>query len=49
MVVGRRSPYSLYFPELATFEAGESYNAKDAEGFIKLHGLRLKIWHQKGK
>jgi len=49
MVVGRRSPCSLYSSELATFEAGESYNAKDAEGFIKLHGLRLKIWHQKGK
>jgi argininosuccinate synthase len=49
MVSGRRSPCSLYSPELATFEAGEGFTSKDAEGFIKLHGLRLKTWHQKGK
>jgi argininosuccinate synthase len=42
-VVGRKSPVSLYRPELATFEAEEVYNQKDAEGFIKLNSLRLRI------
>lgn len=43
MVVGRKSPKSLYNPALATFEAEKIYNQKDAEGFIKLNALRLKI------
>ena len=43
MVVGRRAPRSLYRPELATFEAETIYNQKDAEGFIKLNALRLKL------
>lgn len=43
MVAGRKSPYSLYDPELATFEEDELYNQKDAEGFINLFGLPLKI------
>ncbi|WP_456432201.1 argininosuccinate synthase [Thermosulfuriphilus sp.] len=42
-VVGRRAPKSLYLPELATFEADRLYNQKDAEGFIRLQGLRLKV------
>jgi argininosuccinate synthase len=42
LVVGRKSPRSLYNPELATFEAEKVYNQKDAEGFIKLNALRLK-------
>jgi argininosuccinate synthase len=42
IVAGRKSPNSLYNPELATFEAEEVYNQKDAEGFIKLNALRLK-------
>lgn len=42
-VVGRKSPKSLYHPELATFEAEKVYNQKDAEGFIKLNALRLKV------
>ena len=42
-VVGRISPKSLYQPELATFEAEKVYNQRDAEGFIKLNALRLKI------
>ncbi|VAX34284.1 Argininosuccinate synthase [hydrothermal vent metagenome] len=41
-VAGRTSPVSLYSTELATFEAEEVYNQKDAEGFIKLNALRLK-------
>jgi argininosuccinate synthase len=43
IVVGRKSPKSLYRSDLATFEAEEVYNQKDAEGFIKLNALRLKI------
>ncbi len=43
MVVGRKAPRSLYRPELATFEAETIYNQKDAEGFIKLNALRLKL------
>ena len=43
MVVGRKSPVSLYHPDFATFEGDEVYNQKDAEGFIRLNGLRLKI------
>lgn len=41
--VGRRSPYSLYNPELATFGEDEVYNQADAEGFINLFGLPLKV------
>jgi len=41
--VGVRSPYSLYRQEFATFEADEVYNQKDAEGFINLFGLPLKV------
>jgi len=42
-VVGRKSSYSLYNPELATFEKEAVYNQKDAEGFIKINALRLKL------
>jgi argininosuccinate synthase len=42
-VAGRKSPLSLYMPELATFEAEEVYDQKDAEGFIRLNALRLKV------
>ena len=41
-VVGRKSPYSMYDQELATFESDQVYNQRDAEGFIKLNALRLK-------
>jgi argininosuccinate synthase len=40
-VVGRKSQYSMYNSELATFEADEIYNQKDVEGFIKLFALKL--------
>ncbi len=43
IVVGRKAPKSLYNSELATFEADRVYNQKDAEGFIKLNALRLKL------
>ncbi|MEW5921316.1 MAG: argininosuccinate synthase [Bacillota bacterium] len=42
-VVSRRSPSSLYSPELATFEEDELYNQKDAGGFINLFGLPLQV------
>ncbi len=42
-VQGRSSPYSLYDPSYATFEADQVYQQSDAEGFIRLQGLRLKI------
>ncbi len=40
---GIKSPYSLYSEEFATFGADEVYNQKDAEGFINLFGLTLKV------
>ena len=43
IVVGRKSPKSLYSEKLATFEAESVYDQKDAEGFIKLNALRLKV------
>ena len=42
-VVGRKSDYSLYRQDYATFEAEQVYRQKDAEGFIRLNALRLKI------
>ncbi len=43
-VIGRQAPDSLYRPELATFEEGEAYyRQQDAEGFIRLNALRLKL------
>ena len=43
VVVGRRSPHSLYSEKVATFEADTVYNQHDAEGFIKLNALRLRL------
>ncbi len=48
-VLGRRSPFSLYSDELATFEADDVYNQRDAEGFIRLNGLRLRMQAQQGR
>ncbi len=42
-VTGRKSPNSLFSEDFATFEKDTVYNQKDAEGFIKIHALRLKI------
>ena len=41
-VNGRRSPYSLFNPELCTFEEDNIYNQQDATGFIRLNALRLR-------
>jgi argininosuccinate synthase len=46
IVVGRRSPNSLYSEKVATFEADSVYNQRDAEGFIKLNALRLRLREQ---
>ncbi len=43
IVVGRMSRTSLYHADFATFEEDEVYRQEDAEGFIRLNGLRLKI------
>ncbi len=44
-VIARSSPASLYSTDLVTFEEGTGeYDHHDAEGFIKLNGLRLKSW-----
>ena len=43
IVAGRKSDQSLYHPGFATFEEDQVYDQKDAEGFIRLNALRLKI------
>lgn len=43
MVVGRRSPVSLYRTDFATFEKETVFHQRDAEGFVKINALRLKI------
>ena len=43
IVVGRKSPHSLYSEAFATFEKDQVYNQQDATGFIRLNGLRLRI------
>lgn len=43
MVVGRKSPFSLYREDFATFGPDQVYNQSDATGFIKLNALRLRI------
>ena len=43
IVVGRKSPKSLYHPDYATFEEDTVYDQSLAEGFIQLNALRLKI------
>jgi argininosuccinate synthase len=42
-IASRKSPYSLYWEQLATFDRDEIYNQKDAEGFINLFGLPVKV------
>jgi len=49
MVVGRKSPTSLYRHDYVTFEADQVYNQRDAEGFIKLNALRLRLRKLAGK
>ncbi|MCP3921354.1 MAG: argininosuccinate synthase [Desulfobacterales bacterium] len=42
-VLGRKSDQSIYNEDFATFEDDDVYSQKDAEGFIKLNALRLRI------
>ncbi len=43
IVEGRKSPYSLYSEAHVTFEEDTVYDQRDAEGFIKLNALRLRL------
>ncbi len=47
-VTGRRSPYSLYSEAHVTFEEDSVYDQRDAEGFIRLNALRLKLLNRRG-
>jgi argininosuccinate synthase len=47
--VGRSSPYSLYSKQLVGFDEAGGYNQADAEGFIKLNALRLRILAERDK
>ena len=42
-VTGRRSEYSLYDDDIASFEGADNYDHKDAAGFIRLNALRLRV------
>ena len=48
VVLGRKSKDSIYSEKMATFEEESVYNQKDAEGFIKLNALRLKLLKKRG-
>jgi argininosuccinate synthase len=48
-VAGRKSDFSLYDPDVATFEADQVYRQADAEGFIRLNALRLRLRKLKSK
>jgi argininosuccinate synthase len=49
-VIGRESKYSLYDQDLVTFEEGAvAYDQRDAEGFIRLNALRLRMLGQRKK
>ena len=42
-VLGRKAPRSLYRPDIVTFEEDSVYDQRDAQGFIKLNALRLRL------
>lgn len=47
VVAGRKSEFSLYDRKVVTFEEGEGYHQADADGFIRLNALRLRLRHLK--
>lgn len=49
IVAGRKSPASLYDPKIATFEESEGYRQADADGFIRLNALRLRLHRLRSK
>jgi argininosuccinate synthase len=48
-VVGRKSPESLYSRAHVTFEEDQVYDQRDAQGFIKLNALRLRLMNRRGR
>ncbi len=48
-ILGRKSDHSIYSEDFATFEDDDVYTQKDAEGFIKLNALRLRIQNMMGR
>ena len=42
-ILGRKSPNTLYREDIASFEADDSYDQRDATGFIRLNALRLRL------
>jgi argininosuccinate synthase len=47
VVEGRRSPFSLYDYGLATYDAADSFNHQQSEGFVRLWGLSVQTWAAK--
>jgi argininosuccinate synthase len=48
-VLGRKAPRSLYRPDIVTFEEDSVYDQRDAQGFIKLNALRLRVAAKRDK
>ena len=48
VVAGRKAPKSLYRPDIVTFEEDTVYDQRDAQGFIKINALRLRIRRELG-
>ena len=46
-VVGRRSDHSLYDLGLATYGSEDAFDQSDAEGYVRLYGMPLKVWSAK--
>jgi argininosuccinate synthase len=46
-VTGRRSPYSLYDYELATYDSADRFRHEDSAGFVRLWGLGIETWASK--
>jgi len=46
-VVGRRSPNTMYAPDLATYGADDKFDHKAAEGFIYIWGMPTRVWSEK--
>jgi argininosuccinate synthase len=49
VVIGRKSPDSMYAEELATYTAADEFSHGSAKGFIELWGLPLKVWGRKSR
>jgi len=48
-ITGRKSPKSLYREDIVTFEEGGDYDQHDAEGFIRINALRIRIGTKAGR